>query len=433
MTVLPFEPLAATRRAAVEPRASRGRAIRHDPHHSAGLEPLQPFAEEIKAALGLDARAVVTFFDAAGAAVHEEAWRDLAGRALEPNVFFEPGFALAAAQHLVEAGQPRFAFVYRSQGTDPGSLIGVVPFTRSRLDVGTAMLRGWRHAFSSLGVPLLDRDHAELAVEAVFDALEQTRYHRLLLSDLQEDGPTSKLLERVSARRGAPLAVIERRRRAALLDTSGEGEAEAAGHLGAKRLKELRRQRRALGRIAPLRFQTITEPAALRAGLEVFFGLEASGWKGRRSTALVQDAGRATFVRALARDLGESRRIRLDALFLGDSMVAGALSLLAEGRLSFWKIAYDERHARFSPGVLLTQSLMQSLFEDDAVVFADSCAVEGHPMIERLWPGRLTMVDCLVSTGRGSDTGFKLALMRERTRRSWRARLKRWLRRVRPD
>ncbi len=45
---------------------------------------------------------------------HAEAWTALAGRALEPNVFFEPGFALALAQHRSGA-LPRFVAVWREK------------------------------------------------------------------------------------------------------------------------------------------------------------------------------------------------------------------------------------------------------------------------------------------------------------------------------
>ena len=50
-------------------------------------------------------------------------WRDLARRALEPNVFYEPGFALAAA---AEFGNDVGAVLVWS-GTRPRKLLGFFP------------------------------------------------------------------------------------------------------------------------------------------------------------------------------------------------------------------------------------------------------------------------------------------------------------------
>src|ERR1019366_3253346 len=42
-----------------------------------------------------------------------DAWRDLAGRSLEPNAFLEPGFALQLARHAPARSRPRFVGVWR--------------------------------------------------------------------------------------------------------------------------------------------------------------------------------------------------------------------------------------------------------------------------------------------------------------------------------
>jgi len=422
VTVLPFEPLAKT--PPLRRRAGASRAIRRDPQHAEGLSPLQPaHVDAVKMALGLEKKGRLVLLDAAGAAAEEQAWRVLATRALEPNVFFEPSFALAAAQHLAEAGQPRFAFIYDGDAAS-GRLIGIVPFTRSRLDLGLPVMRGWQHDYAALGAPLLDGQHAELALDVLFDHLDTTSSRRILFCDLRAEGPLFELLQQVSKRRRQNLACVAERRRAALL-IGDHAEADRSSGPSAGRLKELRRQRRALERQAPLRFETVIEPRAVSPALEAFLVLEAAGWKGGCGTALVQDAGRATFVRSLVRDLSHDGRVRIDQLFCGETLVASAISLTGSGQAAFWKIAYDERFARFSPGVLLTQELTRAFSERADLDMVDSCAIEGHPMIERLWASRLRLVDCLISTEAEGATGYGVTLMRERVRRTVRARAKR--------
>ena len=60
------------------------------------------------------------------------------------------------------------------------------------------------------------------------------------------------------------------------------------------------------------------------------------------------------------------------------------------GSFSF-KIAFDERHARFSPGVLVQIENLQLLARGD-LRWMDSCAAENHPMIDSLWGGRRAIV-----------------------------------------
>src|SRR4051812_49911352 len=80
-------------------------------------------------------------------------WRALAARALEPNVFYEPAFALAAAPVFgVDAG----AVLMR---TADGRLAGLFPARIGRWRGGfTSMLVGWTHPYAPLGTPLIDPD-----------------------------------------------------------------------------------------------------------------------------------------------------------------------------------------------------------------------------------------------------------------------------------
>ena len=67
------------------------------------------------------------------------------------------------------------------------------------------------------------------------------------------------------------------------------------------------------------------------------------------------------------------------------------------GAYSF-KTAFDEDYARFSPGMLLQLENL-ALLERRDLQWTDSCAVEGHPMIERLWRGHRRMVSRNIAIG----------------------------------
>ncbi|MGC2125719.1 MAG: hypothetical protein WA652_22985, partial [Xanthobacteraceae bacterium] len=88
-----------------------------------------------------------------------DAWRDLAARALEPNVFYEPGFALAAAS--VFGNDVGAALVW--SGTSPRQLLGFFParLSERRYGLRLPVLIGWTHPYAPLGTPLIERDAAE--------------------------------------------------------------------------------------------------------------------------------------------------------------------------------------------------------------------------------------------------------------------------------
>ena len=70
------------------------------------------------------------------------------------------------------------------------------------------------------------------------------------------------------------------------------------------------------------------------------------------------------------------------------------------------KIAYDEAFAKFSPGVMLVLDATEALFAEPQLKLVDSCAIPGHPMIDRIWRDRIEMVDVLVAPARVSRWRF---------------------------
>ena len=83
----------------------------------------------------------------------------------------------------------------------------------------------------------------------------------------------------------------------------------------------------------------------------------------------------------------------------GGRAIAAAIILRSGRSAWFWKIAYDEAFAHFSPGVLLSVALTEALVEDACVARADSCATADHPMIDHIWRERLPLCNRLIGVG----------------------------------
>jgi CelD/BcsL family acetyltransferase involved in cellulose biosynthesis len=340
-------------------------------------------------------------------------WRALAARALEPNVFYDPAFMLAAAPVF---GVGMRAALVRTAG---GRLVGLFPSQIERpRGSPTAMLVGWTHPYAPLGTPLIERDDSAGIVAAWLDHLGRDRaVPRLLLMPLlTERSAFTAALDSVLAHSGRDNAVFDRHRRA-LLDPGTQREDYIARSVSAGKRKELRRQRRRQEDTASILFATTHRADDVAAALKDFLALEAAGWKGRAGTAIASNPAIGNFVCSAVMALAAEGRARIDRMLLGDRAIAASITLASGDTAWCWKIAYDETVSRASPGVQLMCDLTDDLLAQPGPARVDSCAVADHPMVDRLWRERLTLSDRLIAL-RTSAMPFALTCRMERMRRS---------------
>jgi CelD/BcsL family acetyltransferase involved in cellulose biosynthesis len=249
--------------------------------------------------------------------------------------------------------------------------------------------------YGTLCTPLLDRDMAHDAAGQLTRAARKAGAHALILRDVSLDGVAMKAFTDTLQQDGLRPRVLQSHARACL-DASRDAEELLRDALGAKKLKELRRQRHRLAEHGTVRFNVARAPAEIAAALEIFLRLEASGWKSRRGTALIQDDGDAAFIRRAAPALAANNQCEIVTLRAGATPVAAAIVLRHQDRAFYFKLGIDEGFAKFSPGVQLTLELTRHLCADPAIAMADSTASADHPMINPIWRGRLAIGDVLI-------------------------------------
>jgi CelD/BcsL family acetyltransferase involved in cellulose biosynthesis len=351
-------------------------------------------------------------------------WHSLAARALEPNVFLEPAFALAAAPVLgADAG---VGLVWSRAA--PCRLMGLFParIERHRYGVPLPVLVGWTHPYAPLGTPLIDGAAGVAVISAWFDHLagRADLPHLLLMPYLPAAGPLGQAFATALAERdGKSLALAGHQR--ALLAPAGAAVGYLDHAVGAKKRKELRRQRKRLADTGAVVTEIVSDPAAVAAALDDFLTLEAAGWKGRAGTAARDHDRVRAFMADAVTTLAHEGKARIARLSAGGRPIAAIVTLQSGATAWCWKIAYDERFARFSPGVQLLLEVTQALLDDPGVARADSCATAGHPMIDHIWRERLGLADQLVRLGPQPHLAFAVACRLERLRRSAIAGLKR--------
>jgi hypothetical protein len=298
------------------------------------------------------------------------AWVDLAGRAIESNLFFEPDFALAASQHLIAFRDAVAILAWQGEPHEPQRrLIGLIPcFPRNRLFVPDGLI-GFSDRRVLDGAPLLDRLQAQAVIETVLSLRTGWRLEGrgLILRRIALEGPLTTAL----------LSAAERLGLAAML--------QPAKPTARLRLAEASRDKaEALARQGKV---TLLESGArikLRDAVELLLAMEASGSRARAGEAMLQNTREAGFVRAMTRGLARVRQCRVALLKLDGRPIAGAILLGRGEKRWLFASAQDDVYAPFEPELVLIAMLGEAspssriLLPDGEAAFGAGQATQGE-------------------------------------------------------
>lgn len=327
------------------------------------------------------------------AAIERGQWRALAQRAVEPNGYYLPAWELAVSATARDRTGASALPVRDGSSTRLVALMPVISLWRAWNIPLPALVSA--HPYGTLCSPLIDRDNPVEAATRLLQRAREAGAHALILRDVALDGEAMKSLEEALGHACLRPRVLGSYIRASL-DATQDGEKLLHDALGTKKLKELRRQRHRLEEHGAVSFAVARRPDDIKHALETFLQLEASGWKGKRGTALLQDAGDATFIRRAVPALAETAQCEIVTLRTGATAIAAGIVLRHQDRAFFFKLGIDERFAKYSPGVQLTLDLTRHLCADPLIASADSTASADHPMINPIWRGRFAIGDVLI-------------------------------------
>lgn len=322
---------------------------------------------------------------------HEAAWEALAASALEPNVFQEGWFALAAARTLGRGVDLRTVLVYEGEllvGAFPLERVGARPLPHYRL---------WAHDHCPLGTPLVHRDRADACLDALFGWMAGQRELYVAWPLLHADGPFLARLRECAGRRG--LRGFERYpAQRPLLVPGAQAEAYLEAAVAGPARKVLRRRERRLREMGTVSFRSLAAPDDAARWIGEFLELEASGWKSARGTALKSSAATREFFTRIAGEAARRGRLEMRALDLEGAPIAMLVRLRAGDGAFAFKIAYDERYAACGPGVLLEVEAIRRVHEAGGPRWIDACTASEGPL-DGLWTGRRRVIQCVMSTG----------------------------------
>jgi CelD/BcsL family acetyltransferase involved in cellulose biosynthesis len=314
----------------------------------------------------------------------ERAWRDLPGRAAEPNPFYEADCVIPAATHQVFGAEINLAVA-----EDDGRFFGCVPIRAVRrwkfpYPVVTTQVRRMGY----LGTPLLDPDAGTDAAEAILRAIATTRssvHSRILLIDTScADGPVADLMRCAAKRLGFPLRSYESWERGKLerLDSPTYDRVHSS-----KTRYNLRRQRRLLEKDTGTEVSVVDRTADATA-LAEYVALEAKGYKASEGVAMTTVPGEPEYFVDMCRRFEAEGRLHVLSLQAGDTALAMEIWVRGGDGLFLMKISYDERYKRYGPGVLLQMEAMKYFHEKTDASWIDTCTSAGNDLLLRLYPAR---------------------------------------------
>ena len=329
----------------------------------------------------------------------------LSNRAIEPNVFFSARF-LAPAMPRLEDRLIKL-LVMRDENDQRSRTRFLMPFSIERpgFSIGAPIMRAWANPFGPLGTPLLDQEGAAETLDNLLETLSRSDLDLpsvLVIPMTRLDGPFVQLFRAVAVSRNLPVAETDRFERP-MLQSLQDGPTYLAQTISAKHRRERRRQRRLLSEAGELRYDVARQPEEIRHRMEEFLSLEASGWKGRRRSAMVVDRYRAAFAREAITNLAETDNVRIHTLNLDGQAIASTVVFVMGGTAYTWKTAFDETYAHCSPGQLLMDDLTETHLDDPNIMTTDSCAVPDHPVMSRIWRERCSMGTLIIGLDTASD------------------------------
>jgi CelD/BcsL family acetyltransferase involved in cellulose biosynthesis len=306
----------------------------------------------------------------------------LAERSLETNPFFLPEFLEPAIQGL---GKKNLRLALFSDRDDLHFFAPVVVQSG-----GILAGRGfsvWAHPYAPLGTPLINRESAPQVTDSLLQHMRTSRRPLFAIPHLPLRSLTADAL-RAAAERSGYSTVAEEQMRPVLYPKAAGGIAEFDKMISQKRRRELDRQMRRLCETGAVSFMSAKTPTEIDAAFNMFTALEASGWKGRRGTAIARKDSVHEFARLAVAQLAQSGLATIDVLRVGEKPIAALIRIEHAGTSIPWKVAFDEEFSAYSPGKQLMCDETRRWLMNPTVVRVDPVCEEDNPLMAPLWPER---------------------------------------------
>ena len=331
------------------------------------------------------------------------AWEDLVQHAIEPNPLYEPWMLLPALRACPSADF-RCVLVWtkpRTSGQAPklGGLFPLQLVSRIR-GMPIKAMKSWRHHSWLLCTPLLRKETARECLQGLLDWARADGCGASLVEFeyTPADGAFHGVLADVLRKRDAT-AVTTASFTRALLRKRADVENRLEAVLSGEMRKSLRRKARRLSERGALTHVVLRAGDDVQRWIDDFLLLEASGWKGRRGSALASTNDDRRFAAGMLAEAFTRGRLQLVGLDLDGRAIARCCNVISGEASYAYRCAYDEEFAQFSPGVMAEVETMRHFYARPDIQLMDSLTDPDNETLNRLWKDRRTIHTVMFGVG----------------------------------
>ena len=338
----------------------------------------------------------------------QTAWRNLCTRADAINIFMNPVLVYLAGEAYPELLCSAL-LAWQNDGAGIPQLMGIWAFAVAPAPyspIPARMLCAPPVPNAYLSTPVIDRQSLDAVLAAMIEHIADNKDlpKIVALDAMGADTATMQALARVlKARATAPVVFSQSPR--PHLASSLDGKTYLEQAFSSSSRKKLRQHRRRLAEKGELKSVIVSDPAAIRKAFEDFLTLEASGWKGREDTAMLNNPADAKFARAMIGALADQGDAAIHMLTLDGRPVSMQIVLRAGSSAFTWKTAYNETLHDFSPGTLLLEDYTVALLAAPEITDVDSCSFDDTGYMAS-WTERAQISKLWFDTRRGGSLSF---------------------------
>lgn len=322
---------------------------------------------------------------------------DLAEHVETRNPFYESWMLIPAFKHL-QNNEIKIVLVWSDKKTE---LLGLFPLEvkRGYHRVPVRYYSLWNHIHCFLSTPLVRKNKELFCLDIFFKWLSNQHFgkHLFQFDQIGIDEPFCLTLQSYLNSRDAISENVESYGRA-MLNSRLPSEKYLLSAISAKHLKDLKKKKKKLAELGVLEFKQLLKFDDLELWIHDFLKLERSGWKGLANSAIDCDKRQREFLEDVLKGAFKRRSLAFFAMTLNDLPIAMRIGFISGGGVFSFKISFDERYARYSPGVLLEIEHIRYLLDCSDLKWADSCALPGSSMLNRLFRQKKNISSIAVAT-----------------------------------
>lgn len=246
---------------------------------------------------------------------------------------------------------------------EPNRVLGVLPVVVSPKKILWMTFPALRTPgdYHTFGVDMVvDEINENIVIPLLIDAAlkEYPSCCYLELSQIAEHSPTVRWLR--NNKQKISLNIIEECVGKSAYVFTGTSFEELRRSFSKNLRSVLNKQRRNLNKITALEFENFSGERANQSELYRMATVEDKNWKGTGGSSILSSKSLFKFYLVLCERLAKEEWLEWNFLNTADSTIAASMAIRIDDSIVLWKIGYDEKFKKYSPGNLLLEDVIRS-------------------------------------------------------------------------